>query len=742
MATKDDIFGLLEEKGMSRELAEKTYGQPKEVLDLGAALNDEGLKLVDVTDDGEVLVDDGSGTPAPFDYKQMLWDEGIDPITVKPIFNSPSSPIERSPVDIINRTAQGFGNVPGIIQDLSNKFDEVVYDDKNGRISVLKNGAYYAVDPEYLGTGDNWDKARELASEFGENISTIISATLTGVGASSGAALAGTGGTLASGGVLTVPAATKGGIIGAATGGYAASVLNTSLGKVFGTYKNTPEGEILDNALEGALAAVGQGITPAIMAGGKASLGWLKNGLKKIGNLPSGTKDSVIKMLGWSSAAGDDMVARAVNKSGEFTKNTAAIKAAYEAGEDGIDNATENQLKSLMTWARGARSAIDQQFDDGVVAMMDQAEKAGLKLDKKQMFGNFQTEVNKLGFGVLEVLDDGTVALRPFNRQEKIAKELAGESIPDFTPEQFGYLQNKLSGLLNDYMAPETMNLQGKAAAKSLQSIYKRFNDMMRNVPDDPAIQDLVKRVAVAGKNSVNTAFDDVPEIGAKFGAINQTYSEFIDPVNKVEEMLRNSSGFKIKGESVTQKAQTFLNNLLAKPGKQGATKAIAGQVNQLLEQTGHKTALEAFEKVYDIEAAKRLFPIMPRIGLVNVQATAGASAGFLGLAADSPLLRTIGMVAFPAFSPRLARVGAQVAAAPLTAAQSGFDYIKNPAVQYSRQTLGLLKSLSPKAMKELVNNPAMFNAVITTPFLKAQEETVMTDEMNQYIQDSLNKAQ
>lgn len=255
-------------------------------------------KVVDMTPEGQVVIagKDEAGNAVeeahdPHEFVKYISQRDLgrplspDEYTLN--LNSPSNPIQRSPLSEEQRLKIQFGNATGTINYLKKSFDGA-HIDPDGNFSVKRGNAWYAVDPSGLGRGTPWEKTRELIKDTADISDELINGIMTGSATAIGGVLGfGTSG---------VPGAMATGLVAGGAGGKLSGMMRTRLGRALGTWQvDVPEGlpeeeqeayvrraMEADEAVEMWTSMAGGAIAPGVKPTAKAVWGALGAVKKKV----------------------------------------------------------------------------------------------------------------------------------------------------------------------------------------------------------------------------------------------------------------------------------------------------------------------------------------------------------------------------------------------------------------------------------------------------------------------------
>jgi hypothetical protein len=205
------------------------------LADNGLTLNGGGANP------GEVRVTDSYGNPATLNMNKIIGQSGANPNDYDVVMNTPDTAVNTSPVGFGDRIRLALGNAKGQINYLKANYQDATM--KDGDLYVKDKGVWHTVDARGLGDGNGWDVAKELGGDIADLTKDAIVGAGQVIGAGVGAA---------EGGLGAIP--------GAAIGAGVASAGTAALGRILGTYDDTPEGMIKDVALDSFLGFAGEGV--------------------------------------------------------------------------------------------------------------------------------------------------------------------------------------------------------------------------------------------------------------------------------------------------------------------------------------------------------------------------------------------------------------------------------------------------------------------------------------------------
>jgi hypothetical protein len=446
-------------------------------------------------------------------------------------------------------------------------------------------------------------------------------------------------GTAVGGGVGSIPAATIGAVGGAVAGAGAGAVagneLRIRIGRAIGTYKDTDEGHLTDNALEAMAAMTGQ----TLSLGARPTWNWFKGVMGKFGKTASeAVKDTTAAVLGGTTSAGAEATRLMMDHADDAGKLMVQLKSAGGRGADGIINAgAERQVGAAKQILEAATENLPKEYGKFLGTLFTQAETKGVSANIGEVVSAAQGEIANGGFG--KILKG---RLLPFTAEEIAERKVAGLPVDPLAMDKkiFG----RISQVYNTLGAYSKIGkLEGKAAAETLTDINKTLNQVSRNFMSDPtaAAANRVVTAASAGfKNSVETIFKNAG-MSAKYSEGAALYGKYGDAVANARGLLDNPKGI-----------ETFVNQYIKSATSAGKNLTVKGEMGLLSELAGKQ---DLAKDIVLTEVVKRFAPIGPKIGWFPA-GYAGATA--MGMA-PSALggAATAGVAA--QFSPRI--VGAEI---------------------------------------------------------------------------------
>lgn len=670
--------------------------RPKQQFDFGSAIKEDGFEFVRQDNQGRTFVRDvQSGQEGVYDVEGLLNELGTNSNETKVIFNTTDNPIPISPLSFTERAkVKGFGNERGAIKFLREKFDKVLPSEDNGLL-VQKNGVWHQVDPTLLsqlrGGANPWEITKELVKDVADLGDIGLNALLVAKGATKGAAVGAVAGSVVPG-IGTGAGAIVGGLLGAGLGGVAAGSIRTSLGRLVGTYDATPEEEIKDIGLEGIYSLGGQGIAaatrPLLRALGRAA-GSINRTVIKEGTIAAygnitGVGRGAMRELIENNTGVTRAMKGAIEKAGG--KNATAEAAINQAADDAISNA--DQL------FKAAEEALPRKYGKLLDEVFTGAEKAKMNVNMTNVIDKSLKNIQDIGIGKIEK-QEGKSILKAFTETEKIARIQSELPAPEVEPSAI----RQINSLIRE------MDLFGKAgivkggtAANRLQALNKRLNALSRKTFEgQQASQEFKAAVAKTTEGFRNNLKSEFRKVGLedKYVEMQSLYNKFANSVSVARKMRQQTGG-----------AERFVTRIMS---DSTANRTQIGIAKDMIELTGAQ-GRKLFESMAENTTASKFLNWAPKMGLVQ----AGVLGGGAGAAAFGGVKFGLGtLISLGQFSPRI------------VAGQVGI--MKNLG-----QSLSFIKTRTPAQLRQLVSDPAAFDALIRLPLVEGAQESELVDRLLQ----------
>jgi hypothetical protein len=581
---------------------------------------------------------------------------------------TPETPINKSPLDVVDRLKLAAGNKVGKLQYLKTKFGDATID-KKGNFLVNQDGSWFRVDADGLGDGDAWDRTKELLADMTDLSDIALSTAGSLAGAAGGAAVGGVAGL----GVGAGP----GSVAGAALGGAAAEGLRSSLGRLVGTYDATPEEQIKDIGWEGLLAMGGQ----TVALGAKPVLGMMKSALSNISTsatnvakeMSSGVWAQLTGQPRWALRRAMDAPADVIDKAQDALK----LIPRGASPVDAIDKIAGKQNVILEGMASEADGALKGQYKKDLGELVARTPET-FSADVKTMVNEAKIALHDAGYGKI-VGKPGSEKFIPLTTEEIAAKmAVPEEQLPKILGPDTRKALNEVASILNDYGKFGT--LSGKTGAAKTVELKRALNESFdhllgENVP--ASIRQIVISTKKNIEQNIGKSFTQAG-VGEKFVAMNNNYATYKDAVDLLTKAVRS-------------KNPTDIDNLVKKlVSKSGSFKSLKDEAKSLANLL--PDGAKRMESLVDWEAAKSFLDFVPKTFGGNSATTLGKIAGAVTQQSN-----------------------------PRAVAQQ---------IKYGSQTVDFLKSMGPKQLSALMSNDQAIQSFFQIPLEAASRENKQAQEM------------
>lgn len=603
--------------------------------------------------------------------------------------SAPSTAINKSPLGLMDRMKMSIGDERGNLNFLKSNFEDV-QKMRSGAMAVKnKDGLWYQVDPNGAGSGDAWERSKEIAKDIlGDGAGMI------------GTAAAVTGATLAaipSGGasLAAIPL-----LVGAGAAGAGAAMVRTSLGRMVGTYDATPEEQLKDIALETVLNVGGQ----VIGLGVKPTAQYLGRSLMAAGDklkvIPDASKKMISKVFGAVSGVGEDNYDIMLNNTKQVGEAMVGAGKGVSDSASVITNLTQQNIQHTKSIAKETRSALTSfyqtQMDDITKVAGD-----GFKPQVASAVNNTFKEYAEQGFG--EIAKDGKFLLKD---RSKIGSMLAEQGKISALSDEAGYnIVNKYVSFVNDVVAGQK-DLSGKAAVSQYISLEQKLGQKVRELTLEAAEaggSDVIKTIKGVNAGILNKVNDAASkslgsdELINKFAGLQSKYSSYKDslaPILDAETRFRRSGS----SEAFNSLYDNLFKNANLTTKSTGAKNALGVVLNDLGQHAPNITKLS--KEIAVNKAAAAFMPSL-RPGLLGQTAAVGSVAS----------LNPAAIAAATTTSPRLNFEAAKLAGSMF----KGMDFMKGlPAPQ----------------RLALVSDPKMLQGFISTVISAPASEKQIKDQL------------
>lgn len=713
---------------------------PKAAIDVQSMLKEQGFEFLDYAGNGEVVVKSQDGTEGNINVKGMVNDlltkKQVDPsqYDLDIQINTPDTPIDRSTLSEARRGQLALGTFGQKYNKLKELYGEdgVDYRPDTGLL-YKENGVWYKVDAgeapitfqnekgEFdIGINTNFYEQyqkdwRELSRDLADLPDVAINILATTYTAGKGA-VAGTLAGAPLGPIGAFAGAGIGGAAGAGMGGAASAGIKSILGKVVGLGEADPDELKEEIVIEAMMSMGGQ----ALSWGAKPTLQAIVNGVKALKKGTDGVGKSVISgVLGSYSKAGSDAIKNVIDEPGKWGMKMKALANESADSDQLAQKAFNNGVEKTRTLLTKATERLPEKWKELMDEMTASPKITKLEVDTDSMFINASDTLAEKGFGrIIKEGDD--FKFTPLTRAEQALRQQQGlpvEVLDDTALKEI----NDIMSSLNVFSGQK---LKGKPAANTLVGMNRTINTVGKDAFKkgvSPSTQRFVGEFGGAFKNQVTNQFN-AAEMGLEYKTMQDVYGVYANPVKQARKMLESGN---------REDIDNLFKQLNSQVGTAEGTKRVANSWIDLIGDEG-KSLLDEIRWDYTIF---KTAPWAPKIGAVQALGILG-TGGTVGLAQASPRVAAneaaLLSKAYKA-SGRMLPQGVRDAAN---------NVWKLPDVQYNLLTLDTIKSMSPAARRELLRDPKLLRGVLTAPGMAIEGEIQETELMNQYIQDSLNRAQ
>ncbi len=690
----------------------------QDFLDNDPEYSQYGAKVVDMSPEGVPVVKTAKGEEFEVNPADIISARGQTADKWDVEINTPDTAIPKSPVALLDRLKLTTSTPARSLPYLKSKFDDaIVHPDKG--VLVKQGGTWAQVDPDYLGTGTPWEKTRELAADVVDTADEVAAGLVEG----GAAAIAGTLGTLAMGPV--------GGYIASIPAAGAANKPLTKarfrLGRMLGTYTATPEEQLQDEFLEMAYAMAGQAAAPVVGGAVKGVVGLGKG----IAQLPKAIVQLQAKVLGTEAENLYRVVDRpqavetAIKKGWGLARARGGASVNSSSAQQALLDMQQKEVATAMELGSKKLPAMWRQAIDETAAVVEQSGKV-LDVDFSTLKNDLITAFTQGERPAAKLVTQGKGAaarqiLAPLAEGEALAKN----GVTLLNADQFSRTLRRIDAL--DQLGQKS----GAEAVSELARVQKSLTEALNYAADsatkNPAEMQKIATLSETIRQSIDGLISKhSPEAAAAWAEKSAVYKKYADAVNWGRNILSDSTG---------RGLETFTKQLASRtPGRGSAAKKAfaegglpgdeAGSIIELLGDQGK----QIYDNIMDMEAARALAPIAPRISLPGALIAANVVPAPL-----DPVTKTaIGAVLSGASSPALVRKGAVTYG---TARNLARDTTASAIAPFTDFVKGLVKAKGVKYASQIMQDPAFqkqFTAAVTKNMLMAQNQSAMAKQLAQ----------
>lgn len=620
-------------------------------FDVSQFLDSQNLELRGASSPGVYKVADTDGREGEFNAHQYLEAKaGLKPSQVSLQANTPDAPVDISPASFTDRAKLALGNAKGQVDYLKNKYEDATFNTDQDLV-VKDKGVWHRVDAKFLGNGNGWDTTKEFMGDVADLADVALQ-----TGAQAGAAAA-TGGSSA--------------LIGGAVAG-AAKAVQTSLGRIVGTYQATPEEQLKDAALDAVLTAGGTKVL-----NGVANSVWPAI-TKAFSNLAEKAapqvKESIASLLSTTSGTKDFNILRAMNRTAPVNQELAAnIKAAGpKATFDSIEAAAKDRsVQATTSILSDAQKALSRQYVQKVDGFVTSVAPSIKTKGVPEAFDSFLGGLASAGIATPQVGSSGKLLGYTAASPVKMAKDFAATGMDVHTAKVISRdVQNFISSIQN--LKASSTTLSGGNAVKQMLGLKRSLNEFYYNIVDgNPAMEKLLTPYTSQMKNSILNSFADdtangVGNIAHVIGGvkgIDDFYSAMKPKVLQANRILDAQRKGNPEG------LEAFVNKLYSDPASHMNAKDLITSIAGLKGAP----AKPLVDRVFDNVAATDFVRLAPKGSGVNGSIIQGLRTGAV-LGATAVAGPIAGAVTAGSMSPRAALSAIKAT----KAVANGFGLLKN----------------------------------------------------------------
>jgi len=590
---------------------------------------------------------------------------------------APEAAINQSPVSFEDRAKLSVGNQKGKMEFLNKYYGETKLTKEGDFVVKDKaDGFWKRVDPDGLGDGDPWSMTREI-QELASDVIDVVPmaaniAAQIGIGAATAPLIPLTGG---------ASVAATAGIAGAA--GVGLNALETSLGRLVGTYSGDITEQAKDASIEGLMSLGGT----AVAAGVKPTVKYIAKGLaytgKQLAALNPVSRDIAVDVMGLGVKGGGKSVERLLEAGDEVASIMTKASAGGKSADDAINLIKFEAIDSLKKASKAARPALSALYDRGkaeIVSTVDDSFAVNFKQDLAPLVELFRSKGMLMEAGEKAPVDVFKLLSTGAGSADDVAKTLAEPAAKGLRLKPFeryvadGYKSGVVSELVNDKKSYEMMGemleevrryegfgaQKGKLAAENLMQLRGNLLDKsfeLAAIADAnglaPAQRFLANLKEVSDSAVYNKFQLAKPIESALFGQTDNLFSalnkKYHETMGQALPFLRANKSAANMGD---QAYETLYNRVVSSSGRNVRNKTQFDATLDLLKQFSPegKVLGNTAELIKSSEAAMAFMP-----NLTSGFASKAAGMGAVGaIAAGNPAVAT-GMAATAlASSPKL----------------------------------------------------------------------------------------
>lgn len=671
---------------------------------------------------------------------------------------SPETAKNDGVVSFTDRLKLSFGNTAGNVAYLKSKFEDVrSIPDEEGKstseLAVLKEGSWYRVDPKNGDVLSPWDLTKsylkdmnglkELASDVAD-LSTLGTTAAVSAPITAGIAGIAAAGTIMSGGAaapMLLPAAA---VTAAAVSAAASHTVNTSLGRLVGTYQATPSEQLWDTAFEmlmnAGLVGLSAGVKPTA---GVIADKWPKvaEAFKDTGSALADSPKALFKKVFASMSVGENNFDTAVEHA-QRLKST--MKNLFSmSGKDTVgyqDQAIREQVSSIKSIAQDTRKTLTQIYgagkrkvlasvSDKFTSNFDDAIAESYRNALSKNIGKMTTPEGRSLYGVDAVNYLDSKGVKGFSILSQAEMKQMVNSGRAELANDIGYLSTNadahkaVSSFYDEVSSfAGASRRQGKAAADDLLNFKRVMSDKSYDIANSEHIASMsgVKALLDDARSSIDDSIvkslDNAgPGAGQAFQALNSEYSKLqqgFSPLLQAQQRAIKSNNDAVYG--------SLLNQFLAKPRPGATARYMVDDAIELAKGynlQGLASNLEDSKtSIQVLEAAKAFNPLKASAMKASDQAKNEVGMGAYAVLSKNPsLLATVTGLSLLR-SPQTAKLGVALSQGAWKGKQ-------------------MMQSMPKADMQKFLNDPRymtpFIDAIVNGPLQRANVEQDLANQVN-----------
>lgn len=310
----------------------------------------------------------------------------------------------------------------------------------------------------------------------------------------------------------------------------------------------------------------------------------------------------------------------------------------------------------------------------------------------------------------------GGFRFQPFSGEEIAARAGAGEQARAMTAKTVDEV-NEIVHQLSE-LARGAGKVRGKSAANTLVQYNTLLNDLNRVAREQGGrtLQTVVDQISTGFRQQVGQEFEKVGLAG-EYTALSGVYQRYANSVDEGRRLLNLPAG---------NGPELALERISSEAAKNARTRTVVqgnkyqGGLAELVPDGAAR-----LQRIAELDAVRKFIPIINPVWNVSTAAAGGALAGTAHLAGGAAA-KVIGGASIPMFMPRAVAYGS----AGVQAAAGLTNEVAAKAMPYMRMGTDFLKRLTPKQMREFMQNEEAVRAFIAPMSAGVLREEQMTKEL------------